>query len=270
MERVDRTGRDRHDGETTPGLDEREHPTEVTRAAAEFIGTFLLVFVAAGADVIHALTSGEITQTSRYLAPGFLIAALIWSLSGVSGAHFNPAVTFAFLMRRTFPLARALRYWLVQFAGAIAAAGVLRLFFGMLIVKGASHPGPGISAVAAATWEGLLTFLLVLVILGTGENEAVVGKNAALAVGLTIALAGLFSGPISGASMNPARSIGPQLVALRPADMWIYLVGPLAGALVAVGIGALLFGAPKDSEVEMAHGKHTRRHVSAAAKGQRA
>lgn len=270
MERVDRAERDRNDDAATREHDRREDPSEATRALAEFIGTFLLVFVAAGADVIHALTAGEITQTSRYLAPGFLIAALIWSMSGVSGAHFNPAVTFAFLMRRTFPLARALLYWVAQLAGALSAATVLRLFFGALIARGASHPGPGISPAAAATWEGLLTFILLLVILGTGENEAVVGKNAALAVGLTVALTGLFSGPISGASMNPARSLGPQLVAGHTADMWIYVVGPLAGALVAVGLGAVLFGAPKASEVEMARGKHAHHEVPPAAKEQRA
>ncbi|MDQ6780690.1 MAG: aquaporin [Candidatus Eremiobacteraeota bacterium] len=231
-------------------------PSEACRALAEFIGTFFLTFVAAGADIVHSASGGEIAHTSRYLAPGFLIAAMIWSLSGISGAHLNPAVTLTFVLRRSFPLARALVYWFVQFAGALAAATVLRLFFGELIAKGASKPGPDISGWAAVSWEALLTALLILVILGTAENEAVVGKNAALAVGFTVALCGLFSSPISGASMNPARSLGPQIVAGTLSDSWIYVIGPLLGAGVAVMLGYLLFGAPKDSEREAAHGKH--------------
>jgi aquaporin Z len=233
-----------------------EHPPEWARASAEFLGTFFLVLVAAGADVIAAFSGGEISHTSRYLAPGFLVAAMIWSISGVSGAHMNPAVTFTFVLRQTFPVTRALLYWVAQFAGAIAAAGVLRLFFGELIAKGASKPGPDISMWAAVSWEALLTLLLVLVILGTAENEAVVGKNAALAVGLTVALTGLFSSPISGASMNPARSIGPQIVTGMTSYSWIYVLGPLLGATAAVALGYLIFGKPKPSELEAAHGKH--------------
>ena len=270
MDRVAVRRRDRHRDETVSREHGRkEDPSEGTRAAAEFVGTFFLVFVAAGADIIHAQSGGAITQTSRYFAPGLLIAALTWALSGVSGAHINPAVTFAFLLRRTFPAARAVRYWAAQFAGAIVAALVLRLFFGALIVKGANHPGIGISSVAAGAWEALLTLLLLLVILGTSENEAVVGKNAALAVGLTVALAGLFSSPVSGASMNPARSLGPMLVAWQLQDSWIYLIGPLAGAAAAVVIGALLFGRPRASEVETAHGKHPKPDAAVAGSGRR-
>mgnify|MGYP001159366711 CR=1 FL=1 len=233
-----------------------QHPPEWARASAELVGTFFLVLVAAGADVIASVSGGEISHTSRYLAPGFVVVAMIWSMSGVSGAHINPAVTFTFVLRRTFPITRALMYWVAQFAGAIAAAGVLRLFFGDLIVKGASKPGPDISNWAAVSWEALLTLLLVLVILGTAENEAVVGKNAALAVGLTVALTGLFSSPITGASMNPARSLGPQIVSGMTSYSWIYLLGPLLGATAAAALGYLIFGEPKPSELEAAHGKH--------------
>jgi aquaporin Z len=182
---------------------------------------------------------------------------MIWSMSGVSGAHINPAVTFTFVLRHTFPVRRAVVYWIAQFAGAIAAAGILRLFFGEFIAKGASKPGPDISSWAAVSWEALLTCMLVLVILGTAENEAVVGKNAALAVGLTVALTGLFSSPITGASMNPARSLGPQIVAGMTGYSWIYLLGPLSGATAAAALGYLIFGQPKRSELEAAHGKHT-------------
>ncbi len=235
---------------------ERPKPTEAQRLTAEFLGTFFLTFVAAGADVIEYTSGGQIGHTARYLAPGCLVAAVIWALSAVSGAHINPAVTLAFIVRRSFPLLRGLGYWIVQFAGAVAAAAVLKGFFGDAIAKGATEPGPGITALAATTWEGLLTFLLVLIILGTSEEEAVVGKNAALAVGLTVALCGLFSSPITGASMNPARSFGPQLVAGRLDVAWIYFAGPIAGALAAAIVAYLIHGPPRRSEREAAHGKH--------------
>ncbi len=242
--------------QTTDDDKRQPRPSEFQRLSAEFCGTFFLTFVAAGGDVIDAFTSGEIGHTARYLAPGFVVAAMIWSTSGISGAHINPAVTFIFVVRRCFPLTRAVGYWIVQFLGAIAAAALLRAFFGDLIAKGASHPGPGFSAAAALGWETLLTALLVFVILGTAEQEAVVGKNAALAVGLTVAAIGLFSSPISGASMNPARSLGPQIVSGEMGYSWVYVVGPLLGALLASGVAYVLFGPPGESEREAAHGKH--------------
>ncbi len=232
------------------------HSNEFSRGVAEFTGTFFLTLVAAGADVVETASHGELGHTSHYLAPGFVVAAMIWSISGVSGAHLNPAVTFAFVLRKTFPLSRAVVYWVVQFAGALAAAATLRGFFGDLIRAGASAPGAGIADWAAVAWEAILTLLLLLVILGTAENEAVVGKNAALAVGLTVALCGLFSSPISGASMNPARSLGPQLVAGVTDHCWIYLLGPLLGVFASLGLGWVLFGPPRLSEREAAHGKH--------------
>lgn len=231
-------------------------PTELQRLGAEFFGTLFLTLVAAGADIIDTVTKGEIGHTSRYLAPGCIVAAMIWSTSGISGAHINPAVTFSFVIRRSFPFTRALGYWIVQFLGAICAAALLRAFFGDLIVAGATHPGPGVSALAACGWEALLTGLLVFVILGTAEQAAVVGKNAALAVGLTVAACGLFSSPITGASMNPARSFGPQLVSGALTYTWVYILGPLAGALLASGVAYALHGPPKESEREAAHGKH--------------
>ena len=232
------------------------HPSELRRAGAELVGTFFLTFVAAGADIIHFTSGGEILQSSRYLAPGFTIAAMIWTLSNISGAHLNPAVTLTFVLRRTFPMWRAFEYWAAQFAGATLAAFVLSLFFGDAIAKGATSPGPGVSAWAAVSWEAILTGLLILVIVGTASNEAVVGKNAALAVGLTVCLCGLFSNPVSGASMNPARSIGPQLVAGMTQHCWIYLVGPIFGAVSACILSHLLFGAPRRSERDAAHGQH--------------
>ena len=234
----------------------RPKPSEFQRLAAEFAGTFFLTFVAAGADIIQYTSGGEIGHTARYLAPGCLVAAVIWAISAVSGAHINPAVTFAFVARGVFPVLRAIGYWVVQFAGGIAAALVLRGYFGDAIAKGATKPGPEVSALGAAGWEALLTLLLVMIILGTSEEAAVVGKNAALAVGLTVALCGLFSSPLTGASMNPARSFGPQLVSGQLGDAWIYFAGPVAGALAAVLLAFVIHGAPRESEREAAHGKH--------------
>jgi aquaporin Z len=234
----------------------RPKPSEAQRLGAEFVGTFFLTLVAAGADVIDYTSGGQIGHTARYLASGCLVTAMIWTLSAVSGAHINPAVTFAFVLRRCFPLGRAAGYWAVQFVGAIAAAATLRTFFNDAVAKGATQPGPGVTPLAAASWEGLLTLLLVLVILGTAEEEAVVGKNAALAVGLTVALCGLFSSPISGASMNPARSFGPQLVSGHLEFAWVYFVGPFAGATLAAAVAFLVHGPPRLSEREAAHGKH--------------
>ena len=234
----------------------RPKPSETQRLGAELVGTYFLTLVAAGADVVDATSGGQIGHVARYLAGGFLVTAMIWALSAVSGAHLNPAVTFAFVIRRCFPIGRAIGYWLVQFGGAVAAALTLRAFFGAAVVHGAPRPGAGVTDIAAVSWEALLAMLLVLVIVGTAEEEAVVGKNAALAVGLTVALCGLFSGPITGASMNPARSFGPQLIGGDLQHAWIYVIGPLAGATAASAVALLVHGPPRLSEREAAHGKH--------------
>ena len=241
--------------QSPPAEDDSRPPTAVQRVGAEVIGTFFLTLVAAGADVIDFTTGGQIGHMARYLAPGFVVAAMIWSLSAISGTHINPAVTFTFVLRGCFPIARAFGYVVAQAAGAIAAAATLRWFFGPALAAGAPHPGPGVSQVTAMGWEAMLTALLVLVILGTAEQPAVVGKNAALAVGITVAACGLFSSPVSGASMNPARAFGPQLLNGDFDIMWVYIVGPLLGAAIAAIIIQLLVGTPKYSEREASRGK---------------
>jgi len=233
-----------------------QKPSEFQRAAAEFAGTFFLTLVAAGADIFDLSSRTPIGHTSRYLAPGLLVTAMIWSISGISGAHINPAITFAFVLRRCFPLPRAVVYWVAQFAGAITAAALLRAFFGSNVRLGATHPGDGFTPLAAMLWEALLTLILVFVILGTAQEAAVVGKNVALAVGLTVALCGLFSSPISGASMNPARSFGPQLISGWLSFWWVYFAGPLIGAGLASAIVYLVHGPARESERIAAHGKH--------------
>lgn len=231
-------------------------PTLGQKLLAEFAGTFFLTFVAAGADVIDAGFGGEIGHVARYLAPGLLVLAMIYALSGISGAHINPAVTLGFVLRKCFPATMAVWYWIVQFAGAIAAAIVLRGFFGPLIMRGANSPGPTMTAAQALGFETILTLLLVIVILATSEQKPVVGKNAALAVGFTVALCGLFASPVSGASMNPARSLGPAVVSGDLHFAWIYLAGPVIGACLAVLLATGILGPTNPYGVEAAQGSH--------------
>lgn len=178
--------------------------------------------------------------------------ALIYTLGSQSGAHFNPVVTLAFTLRQDFPWRRVPSYWVAQIVGAVLAALLLRVLFGLVGHLGATLPRHGI--IEALVMEVVLTFLLVTVILGTATNHRLTGPNAAIAVGGTIALIGLFAAPISGASMNPARSLGPFLVSGQLADAWIYIVGPLVGALLAVLVAWLLRGKTTQEAVEAAKG----------------
>jgi len=209
---------------------------------AECTGTFVLTTVAAGGDVIDVVSGGQIGHVGKYLASGLILTGLIYSLSGMSGAHFNPAVTLAFALRGSFPWGRAAAYWLSQLVGAILAGGLLAAFFSVAnLAKGASAPTL-LSPLGMTLWEAVLAFILVSVILATTDERAVVGKNAAIAIGFTIAVLGLFSSPVSGASMNPARSLGPMIVAFSFDRWWCYVLGPLLGAIVAAGVVRLIHG----------------------------
>ena len=231
-------------------------PTEWQRIGAEFVGTFLLTFVAAGADSMEFATHGLIGHVARYTAPGLLVMGMIWSLSAISGAHFNPAVTLGFLARRCFPLRRIPGYLLAQFAGAIAAGALLYAILGSAMQHGVTKPSAPYTDVQALITEVALTFILVFTILATAEEEAVVGKNVALAVGGIIAMCGLAFSPLSGASMNPARSLGPAVIAGKFGDIWIYVIGPVVGALIAAGVVQIIFGNAGQSSRQAAHGKH--------------
>lgn len=231
----------------------KQAPAYARQLFAEVLGTAALVVVAAGADTIDAMSAGGIGHVARYFSPGLAIVALIWTFSGISGAHLNPAVTFAFVLRGAFQVSKALGYAAAQLAGALAGAALLRIFFGEWVAKGVTHPGLGISPLQACGWEATITALLVLVVLGTAAEKAVVGKNAALAVGFTVALCGLASSPITGASMNPARSFGPAAVSGDWADIWIYALGPLTGAAIAALISWCLHGS-NEAERAAAHG----------------
>ncbi len=216
---------------------------EWRRLFAEVFGTFLLVFVAAGGPIVNARFGGHsISSSALVIAPGLMVLGIILFMGAVSGAHLNPAVTLAFTLRTDFPLRRVPMYLLAQFAGAALATLVLIGVVGKQGTAGLTLPGPGISAWIALAWEAILTTGLVSVILGTASGAQQIGAMAAIAVGSYIALAGLIGAPVSGASMNPARSLGPALVLGDWTAWWAYLAGPLAGALVAVGIAHILRG----------------------------
>jgi aquaporin Z len=207
----------------------------------EAFGAFALTFVAAGGDVMGQVSGGEVTAMARAVAPGLLVMGMVYALGDRSGAHFNPAVTTAFALRRLFPARLVAPYVLAQLAGAIAAAGVLAVLFGPAIEAGVTSPKLVTPEVAVAI-EAILSLLLVTVILGTADRARIVGPNAALAVGGTIVLCGLIALPIEGASMNPARSTGPAIVAGELEALWVYWVGPFVGALLATGLARLVHG----------------------------
>jgi MIP family channel proteins len=220
-----------------------EQPTDPPvhrRLLAELVGTAALVFVAVGGDAMARLAPGEIGSAARAVAPGLMVGSLIYAIGDVSGAHLNPAVTAAFTLKRLFPARLVLPYWAAQAIGALLAAGSVRTLFGD--AAGAGVSTPHVAPSVAVSLEAILTTLLVLVILGTADRARIVGADAALAVAATISLCGLIALPIDGASMNPIRSIAPALVAGRLGDVWIYVVGPLAGALVAVVTATALHG----------------------------
>jgi aquaporin Z len=213
---------------------------EWRRLFSELLGTFALVLVAAGGGILHA--KGQISLAAAVVAPGLMVMAVILFMGAVSGAHLNPGVSLAFALRGDFPWKRVPGYIITQLAGATLAALFLRWVFGNVEHLGATLPGPGYKDWQALLMEIVLTALLVSVILGTASAAQNVGAIAALGVGGYIALAGLWSAPVSGTSMNSARSFGPALVSGDWSSYWVYVVGPVAGALIAVGFAYVLRG----------------------------
>jgi MIP family channel proteins len=197
------------------------------RLAAEFIGTFALVFAGCGAIMVDART-GALGHAGVAISFGLVIMAMIYAVGHISGAHFNPGVSFAFALSRNFPWSRVLGYWTAQILGALTAAAILRASLGDLANVGATLPSG--SHVQSFLWELVLSFLLMFVIMAVATDTRAVGEAAAIAIGGTVALDAMFGGPISGASMNPARSIGPALVDGDLRALWLYIVAPLAGA----------------------------------------
>src|SRR6476661_1263578 len=226
-----------------------------TRVIIEFLGTFLLVTVAAGAGVINRYAGGDqITRVAAVIAPGALVMALIYAWGPLSGLHINPAVTLAFTGRRVFRASWALPYIVAQLAGAILAALFLQVMFSHVAAGGNYPINKSGGDWRSFVMEIVLTTILVTVILNTATGYRSIGHNAALAVGATVALLGLFASPISGASMNPARTLGPDIVANDYDGWWVYLAGPALGALLAVALIALVRGLPGSKERQAAEG----------------
>jgi aquaporin Z len=215
---------------------------EWRRLFAEVFGTFFLVLVAAGAVVVSAVSHGAVGRVEAVVAPGLMVMAIILFMGAVSGAHLNPAVSIAFAARGDFPWRRVPGYIGAQLLGASLACTFLWSLFGNVGMMGATEPGPGISDLQAMVIELILTLGLVSTILGTASKAQNVGPIAALAVGGYIALAGLWASPIGGASMNPARSFGPDLLIGNFAHYWVYVAGPIVGGLVAVLVAYVLRG----------------------------
>jgi aquaporin Z len=220
------------------------------RLFAELLGTFMLVLVAAGGGVLHA--KGQISLAAAVVAPGLMVMAIILFMGAVSGAHLNPVVSIAFALRGDFPWKRVPGYIGVQLIGATLACLFLLAVFGNVEHLGATLPGPGYKAWQAFMMEIVLTATLASVILGTASSAQNVGTIGALGVGGYIALAGLWAAPVSGTSMNPARSFGPALVGGDWTAYWVYVAGPLIGAAVAVGCALILRGRGGDASARAA------------------
>jgi aquaporin Z len=202
------------------------------RIAAEFFATFALVFAGTGAIIINDVSGGTVSHVGIALTFGLIVLAMIYAVGDVSGAHLNPAVTLGFFAARRFPAAQIIPYIVVQCGGALLASGVLRLLFPDHTSLGATRPaGPAMQSFAL---EFILTLVLMFVILSVSTGSKEKGMMAGVAVGAVIALEALFAGPISGASMNPARSLAPAVVSGDLHHLWIYLIAPTIGATAAV------------------------------------
>ena len=226
---------------------------ERLRLFSEVLGTFFLVLVAAGGGTINAISNGQISRSAAVTAPGLMVLAIILFMGAISGAHLNPAVSIAFAARGDFPWRRVPGYIIAQLVGATLACLLLKALFGNVGMLGATEPGSGSSVWVALLMEFVLTFGLVSTILGTASKAQNLGPISAFGVGAYIILAGLWASPISGASMNPARSFGPDLVLWNFSNYWIYIVGPIAGGLLAVGVAYILRG--RGTAIQAAQGR---------------
>lgn len=215
---------------------------EWRRLFAEMWGTFLLTLVAVGSGVVAVKSGGSVSLSMQVVAPGLMVMVIIYFMGTVSGAHLNPAVTLAFAVRRNFPWHRVPGYLLAQVLGGVSATLFLWSLFGTIGTFGATVPGSGVSSGTALAMEVVLTVGLVNTILGTASGARNIGSNGAIAVGGYIILAGLWAAPISGASMNPVRSFAPDLVRGDLSMTWIYMAGPLLGALIGVAFEWILKG----------------------------
>ena len=223
------------------------------RLFTEAAGAFLLVCIDCGGAIVASTSHGAVTPVARSLATGLIIMAMSSAMSTTSGAHFNPAVTTAFALRGAFPWKMVPMYWLAQLAGAFLGSAGLLGVFGDVEHLGATLPAMGTGPALAA--EIVTTLALVLVTLGTATRHRVLGAQAAIAAGGTIAADTLVARPISGASMNPARSIAPAVLSHTTSGLWIYVLGPLAGAFVGWLVVTVVHTKKHSEEREAASGE---------------
>ena len=216
---------------------------------AEGIGTFGLVFAGCGAIVINQESGGTIGHAGIAITFGLIIMTMIYATGHISGAHFNPAVTAAFAVSRHFPWPDVPVYWTAQLLGAIAAATVLRLLFGNVANLGATSPIGSDSQ--SFFLELALSFFLMFVIISVATDVRAVGQAAAIAIGGIVGLSAMFGGPISGASMNPARSLGPALISGRSESQWLYVIAPLIGATLGAVTYQFIRDRPRDEGSEL-------------------
>ncbi len=202
------------------------------KLVSEFVGTFFLIICGTGAIIINKESGGAITHAGVAITFGLIVMALIYALGDVSGAHFNPAVSIAFAVAKKFPLQKVAPYIVAQLAGALAASFTLKLLFPSSEFLGNTLPAG--SAWQSFILEFLLTFLLMFVILKVAHGSKEVGLFAGIAIGSVVLLEAMFAGPICGASMNPARSLGPAIASMHVEYIWIYIAGPILGAIASV------------------------------------
>ncbi len=202
-----------------------------SKMAAEFIGTFAIVFAGCGAVMVAERFPGSVAGGAIPVVFGLTVAAMIYAVGHISGAHFNPAVTAAFAVARHFPVRQIPAYWAAQFVGAFAATGLLYALLPPGSTFGAAVPH--VSVPQAVGWEVVLTFFLMFVIIAVATDTRAVGTMAGAAIGSTVTLAAYVGGPVTGAAMNPARALAPAFAEGQLTSLWIYFVGPLVGAVAA-------------------------------------
>ncbi|MFN2440709.1 MAG: MIP family channel protein [Chitinophagaceae bacterium] len=205
---------------------------------AELLGTFALVFCGTGAIVINQQSGGAVTHVGIAITFGFIVMAMIYSLGDISGAHMNPAITIAFTIAKRFQLKQVLPYIISQLAGAFLASVTLKYLFPANETLGATLPAG--TELQSFILEFILTFFLMLVIINVATGSKEQGMFAGLAIGSTVLLEAMFAGPVSGASMNPARSITPAIVSGHIEHLWIYIAAPIAGAAFAIPVFKIL------------------------------
>ena len=211
------------------------------KIAAEFVGTFALVFAGTGAVIINDATAGSVTHVGVAITFGLVVMAMIYAVGDVSGAHFNPAVTLGFIVARRLEAKAIVPYVFSQLAGALAASLLLHLLFPKDAMLGSTIPTG--SAMQSFVLEAVLTFILMFVILSVSTGAKEKGLMAGVAIGAVIGLEAMFAGPISGASMNPARSLSPAIVSGHFQSVWLYVAGPIIGAVLASMMCACVHGA---------------------------